>query len=287
MIGFHVSLNNKSFKDAIEINHKLYKINAVQIFIRNPRQSKIIKINDKKADDCNKYITENNIFLVSHACYIINSSSKKNWDHNIESSLNELIYSEKIGALGSVFHVGKHLKLPIEEGENNMFEFISIIIEKLQSSEINCKSIYILETSAGQGTELLSNITNLGIFYNRFSEKQKESLRICIDTCHVFSAGYDLQSKEYAQDFIDLVQQSIDWKYVTLLHLNDSVKACNCRVDRHHNLGEGFISKDDENGLKLLTKHCALNKIPIILETPHDHFKRVAELKKVNEWITI
>ena len=285
MFGFHASLNSKSFKDCIELNHNLYNIKAFQIFVRNPRQSKIIKINEKKANDCKKYILDNNIFLVSHGSYIINSANIDNWEHNIESTINELMYSEQIGALGSVFHVGKHLKLSVEEGENNMFEFISIVIEKLQNDIIN--SLYILETSAGQGTELLSNIISLGKFYNRFSEKQKESLKICIDTCHVFSAGYSLKSCDDAQNFINLIQENIGWENIALLHLNDSLKDCNCKVDRHHNLGEGFISKDDESGLKTICKHCHINKIPIILETPHDHFKRVNELKKINDWISL
>jgi deoxyribonuclease-4 len=287
MIGFHVPLIKKSFKKSIEIPHKKCNIKAFQIFISNPRQLKIVQHNEESTKECKEYIKENNLFLVSHATYILNSGSREKWSDKIECALNDLIYAEKIGAIGSVFHVGKHLTHSIEYGINNMFEFICTVIEELE--KINSNSIYILETCASQGTELLSNLEDFGKFYHMFTDKQKEHLKICIDTCHVFASGYELKNENDANIFIEIVQKNIGWNNVILIHLNDSKKDVGCCVDRHENLCMGCIGKDDDSGFRTIVKHCYNLKIPLILETPYDDnnmyeiYKR--DLDKVNKWI--
>jgi deoxyribonuclease-4 len=287
MLGYHVPIIKKSFKKSIEEPHKKSKINAFQLFLRNPRQLKLVEYKEKEAEECKNYVNEHNLFLVSHATYLLNSATREKWNDKISSALNDLIYAEKAGAVGSVFHVGKHLKQTVEEGTQNMYEFICEVIEKLQA--MNSKSIYILETSAGCGTELLCNIDDLGQFYHRFTDKQKENLKICIDTCHVFSSGYSLKSENDCNIFTNVVEDSIGWSNVILIHLNDSKKDCGCRVDRHENLCMGCISKDDEDGLKYFVKHCYDLKIPLVLETPHDDDNmyeiRDRELEKIKEWI--
>ena len=286
MLGYHV-LKQKTFKQSIEEPHKISNINAFQIFARNPRQLKNVEIKIHEAEDCKKYVLENNLFLVSHATYLLNSATRDNWEIKISSALNDLEYAEKLGALGSVFHVGKHLKQSVQEGTEIMFQFISEVITKLQ--EINSKSIYILETCASCGTELLADLKDFGAFYHRFTDKQCENLKICIDTCHVFSAGYSLKSEQDALVFIELVQNHIKWENVCVIHLNDSKKDCGCHVDRHENLCVGCIGKDDESGLKYFVKFCYSRNIPLILETPHNDVDIYEvyniDLGKVQEWI--
>jgi deoxyribonuclease-4 len=201
--------------------------------------------------------------------------------------MNDLIYAEKVGAIGSIFHVGKHLKQSVQEGIEIMYDFISTVITELQ--KINSKSIYILETCAAQGSELLSNLEDFGKFYHRFNDTQKENLKICIDTCHVFAAGYSLKSENDAITFIEIVQENIGWNNIAVIHLNDSKKDVGCCVDRHENLCMGCIGQDDENGLKTIVNHCYSLKIPLILETPHDEHNMYEvyerDLYKVRTWI--
>ena len=280
MIGYHVA-KNKTFKKSIEIPHKQSHINAFQIFLRSPLQIKLVEYKEKEAEECKKYVVDNNLFLVSHATYLLNSATKDNWENKIKSSLNDLIYAEKVGAVGSVFHVGKHLKQTIEEGVNNMYEFISEVIAELQN--INCPSIYILETSAACGTELLSNMKDLGNFYHRFTNKQKQNLKICIDTCHVFSAGYSLKTQQDSIDFIQLIEETIQWSNVILIHLNDSKKDCGCHVDRHENLCMGCIGKYDESGFSFFVNYCYNLNIPLILETPGVNINH--DLGKIEGWL--
>jgi deoxyribonuclease-4 len=286
LIGYHIP-KNKTFKESIEEPYKISNINAFQIFVRNPRQLKIVEYKEKEAEECKKYVIEKNLFLVSHATYLLNSATRDNWENKIESALNDLIYSEKIGAIGSVFHVGKYLKQSVEEGIENMFEFISTVIQRLQ--EINSKSIYILETCASCGTELLADLKDFGDFYHRFNEKYKENLKICIDTCHVFSAGYSLKSRLDSVLFIDYVEENIGWNNVVLIHLNDSKKDTGCHVDRHENLCKGCIGKDSDAGFKYFVNYCVSKNIPLILETPHNNYDMYEiyneELKKIYGWI--
>ena len=287
MLGYHVPIIKKSFKKSIEEPHKKSNINAFQLFVRNPRALKIVEYKEKEALECKNYVIENNLFLVSHATYLLNSATKDNFEHKVASAINDLIYAEKIGALGSVFHVGKHLKLNVEEGIDNMFMYISTVIEELQN--INSKSIYILETCAKCGTELLSDLKDFGAFYHRFNSKQKENLKICIDTCHVFSAGYSLKSEKDAILFTEIVSEYIGWENVLMIHLNDSKKDCGCKVDRHENLCLGCIGKDDDSGFRYFVNHCFNLKIPLILETPHDDNNMyeiyAQDLEKVNNWL--
>lgn len=289
MIGYHVSIINKSFKKSVEVRHKKSNINAFQLFVRNPRQLKLVEYKEKEALECKKYVEENNLFLVSHATYLLNSATIDNLEDKILSALNDLIYAEKIGAVGSVFHVGKHLKQSVQDGIQNMYSFISEVIKRLQ--EKNSKSIYILETCAASGTELLSDLVDFGIFYNKFTEKQKENLKICIDTCHVFSAGYSLKSESDAILFINLVEENLKWNNILLIHLNDSKKDCGCKVDRHENLCYGCIGKEDDSGFKKIVQHAYNLQIPLILETPHDENNMYEiyekDLKKVKDWLNL
>ena len=267
-IGYHAPVIKKSFKKSIEACHITSNINAFQIFIRSPLRLQIVEINHKEAELCLNYVKNNDLFLVSHASYLFNFASLDKYDDKINSALNDLYYAEKIGAIGSVFHVGKHTTLTEQEGIENMYKYISNIIQILQDT--NSNSIFILETSAGCGTELLHDVNKLGLFYHRFNEIQKKNLKICVDTCHVFSSGYSLKSINDAQQFIDTIEKSIKWSNICLIHLNDSKKDCGCRVDRHENLCVGCITKDDPSRMKYFVNFCVNKKIPIILETPYD-----------------
>lgn len=288
MYGYHVPIIKKSFKKSIEEPRIKSNINAFQLFVRNPRQLKLVEYNEQNAIECKNYVKENNLFLVSHATYLLNCGTKENWELKKASALNDLIYAEKIGAIGSVFHVGKYLKQTIQEGIENMYMFISEVIEELQ--KINSKSIYILETCAACGTELLSNLKDFGDFYHRFTDKQKENLKICIDTCHVFAAGYSLKSELDAIQFIEIVEESIGWNNVVVIHLNDSKKDCGCKVDRHENLCVGCIGDKDESGFKFFVNHCYQLNIPMILETPYEESNMYEtyekDLNKIKNWIS-
>ncbi len=286
MIGFHIPVIQSSFYESVKYHHENSGgINQFQIFTKNPRQFKITKIKDEDALKCKEYIKENNIFLVTHASYLLNMSNPENWENKVANGKNELENAFKIGAVGVVFHVGKHLKLTKNEGENYMYNYIIEMINYIKENNLNIK--YIIETSAACGTELCSDINELGLFYNRFSEEDKQNyLGICIDTCHVFSSGYAIHNKQGCENFIELINNQIGWDNVVCIHLNDSLslKGCGCKLDRHANIMRGFIM----DGMKTLIKYTVNRNIPHILETPHEDGKifktHLEEIEHINKW---
>lgn len=260
--------------------------NMIQIFISNPMSTKYA-IDTKKfsQNNCNlikQKLIETNSKIVIHLPYVINLA--KPLDPNIEDSYwisiicKQLIVSDSINSLGCVVHVGKHLALTPTEGTDNMYDALKYIIEFIKSNNLN--TFIILETGAGQGSELLTTKNNsleeFANFYNRFSDDDKEHIRICVDTCHIFAAGYDITNIDQVDEFFDDFNSSINLKYMALIHLNDSKKICGSCVDRHENLGFGKIGI---TGLTHFIKHALNHNIPLILETPNGY---VSELLLIN-----
>ena len=284
MIGYHL-YNENGFYNTLRKNHIESGCKHFQIFAKNPRQTRIASIKDDDASKCKKYVEDNDIFLITHASYLLNMSNPDKWDIKINSGINEINLAIKLGAKGTVFHVGKHLKLSITEGENLMYNYFNTLIQYIIDNNLNFK--IILETSAACGTELLSNIQNLGNFYNRFNTQQLQHFKICIDTCHVFSAGYTIHTKEGCLNFINEVAVYIGWPNVMVIHLNDSLslKGCGCKLDRHANINQGFI-RDGMRDLLLFTIDIS---IPHILETPIEE-NRIVEIHRneiniINQWM--
>jgi len=267
-IGYHCNIK-QSFHKSIRGEHekKDTRAKAFQVFVKTPRQKKLKfdTLNMKDAEACKKYIEDRDIYLVAHSTYLINmANSIKDDSYPADTAIDDLLCIEKLGGRGSVFHVGKHKDRDHDECVQNMKDFITFVLDKTK----DCKSLFILETAAGCGTEMLTTIEELGSFYHSFDDEYKKRIKICIDTCHVFSAGYDLRTEEKASEFIELVESNIGWKYVEVIHLNDSKTVFDSHKDRHENLGLGYIGKDSMDGLTYFIGFCKSKGIPIILETP-------------------
>lgn len=282
MIGFHIPLLKNAF-ESIRFHHERTHIREFQLFLKNPRQMKLVKCKEQESKLCKDYIQEHHIFVVTHASYLLNMANPDKWDEKIQSAKNEIDLAEHIGAKGSVFHLGKHLKLSVSQGEDYMYQFVKTIIDYIQDQNYQTKMI--LETSARCGTELCWNIQDFGRFFHRFTTEEKMRLGICIDTCHVFSAGYPIHTDAGCEDFIRLVDENIGWNHVTVIHLNDSLSltGCGCKLDRHANIMGGFI----RDGMKRLIRHTLDLQIPHILETPYEedkifetHLKEIDEIEK-------
>ena len=143
------------------------------------------------------------------------------------------------------------------------------------------EGVFILETPAGCGTEMLTSTEELGNFYNRFTNEEKKRVKLCVDTCHIFSAGYDLYNIKNVDDYIENFENLIGWENVVVIHFNNSKRECGCHVDRHDNINIGKIIL---NGLKHFFNKMIEFKIPIILETPLD-VSREDEMKLLKSWL--
>jgi len=287
--GAHMSIKKGIISTIDEIIE--FGGNMLQIFISNPISIKFeSKYTDIQCNQIKQKLKDTNTKLVIHLPYVINLSKpviklEDTWW--IKMTCTQLIISDKMGSIGCVVHVGKHLDLTIYEGIENMYNALIYIINFIIDNKLD--TFIILETASGQGTELITTKNNsledFSKFYNKFTLDQKKYLRICIDTCHIFAAGFDITNRNKVKTFFDDFHRLIDIKYICLIHLNDSKSDCGSCVDRHENLGMGKIGIE---GLRNFIRYGSYYKIPIILETP-SAFKNEIQLIKtvktgVDKW---
>lgn len=285
--GCHMPLNN-NIENAI-IGIKKMGGNCLQIFVSSPLSGKVsdksLDTYKENSDKIKKIIDKHNVKLFIHSPYTFNFAKpivNNNWlkCYWVTSYLKELEIAHHIGAIGCVIHVGKSLELDIDEATNNMYHSLSFIIEKIKSLKLN--SVIILETGAGQGTEMFitkdNNIDNFANFYNRFNDEQKNYIKLCVDTCHIFSAGYCIKKPKICIQFFTEFERKIGLEHLVLIHLNDSKKDCNCNVDRHENLGSGMIGY---NGIGMFILLSYILNIPLILETPEPNPKEIIAIREI------
>ena len=246
--------------------------NCLQLFVSNPRSSSLVNIDNyiNITDDVKDYISKNNFKLVIHSSYTINlardfKNGKRTIPLNeciwIKILLHELYISHLINSSGVIVHVGKHTTLSYNKGLENMRTAIEYIIDELQKN--NLKTKIIIETPAGQGTELLTNLNEFIDFYNSFSKEQKKYLGICLDTAHIWASDYELNDayniicNKNANDLI-------------VIHLNNSAVKKGCNVDRHTPIFDNANGTIPLKSIKQFLELFKDNKhVPIIiLETP-------------------
>jgi len=254
-IGPHVHFSG-NFERLIDL-HKLTGCNLFQIFRKSNDKLKNI-------EKFKKYAQKHNIKIVVHSSYTSNIAS--NWDKNTYWMLTleeEVAFAHKIGAFGLVIHFGKSIELKMPDAYNNMFTAITYLHHKTIDMA-NVK--LILETSAGQGSEMCSNFDDLVYFYNKFKINQElyDRIKICIDTCHIFSAGYDVRSYKHIHEYLKLFNQKIGISNLILVHLNDSKTPLGGKLDRHDVLGKGYIGA---KGILELFKFFATYNVPMVIET--------------------
>ncbi len=288
-IGFHIDIQKKNFIPPMLKNG----LKVYQVFTKNPRAFKIEYIEENHATNVKKEIEKNNLKVFSHASYLLNMANPDKWDEKIENGFCELVNIHKLGGIGTVFHVGKHLKLSVEKGLEYMENYIVSVLTKLYESYPNHNVYYIIETSCGAGSELLHKIEDLGNFYKRFTSDKYinnhavyNRVKLCVDTAHIFAAGWKLHTENGVQETCDLIEKHLGWENIVCIHLNDSAKLFHSCVDRHANIGSGFIGED----LKYFLKISLSKNIPHILETPHDgtpdYQVHHNEIKLIQEWIS-
>ena len=255
-----------SIKDKRLVKNLSKKFNSIQImFLKS-------KLNSEELIEIKKLIIPyKNIFV--HATYKINIGAEllpsKNdlYNTSIENLLNELEYSQLINAKGIVLHMGKNVKNKFNSDHiyNNMIKFIIELFNKLT---LKNKSFQILlETPAGQSGEMCSNLIDFVEFIQKFkNQKFYSSFGICIDTCHIFQAGYDINNDKIIDQLHQIFYPIKD--KIKLIHLNDSNNSVGQHIDRHAQIGHGHIHTD-----KLIKFIYPYYKIPMILETipPYDN----------------
>lgn len=276
-VGAHIN-RDKTIVKTME-NIKNAGGNALQIFVSSPRSTSLTDIAkyNSVSREIKEYLKENDFKLVIHSPYVINVASEfKNGKRTltidecywIKTIINQLEISDLIGSFGVVLHVGKHVKLSYNDGLENMRVAIKYILNDISTKNLNTK--LILETPAGQGTELLTDLKDFIKFYNSFTKDEQKYLGICLDTAHTWALGYDLD------EAYNLLFSKSNAKNITLIHLNNSQVKKGARKDRHATILDGMIPNNKMNDF---IKSVKKNKTVIILETPSTNYdKEIAHI---------
>jgi deoxyribonuclease-4 len=262
--GININNNIEELRNTINVISDKH-INTVQLMFDSK---------DKEYNNYYKYfknfIKKKNILCVIHASYTINLAN--NWDEynvSVHKFIDEIKLSYKIGAKYIVVHLGKQLNLSKEEAYNNMYtSFIYIHNQTLKEKNLKI----LIETSTGQGSELCYKLEDFAYFYKKISKNKNKDFSnrfgICIDTCHIFAAGYDLNSKNKINMYLEAFEELIGLKHVKLIHLNNAKKGVGSKLDRHENINKGKIQK---KYLLYFAKYFFKFNVPIILETPYNN----------------
>lgn len=200
--------------------------------------------------------------VASHASYLINlaASNPQKADKAVAAFVEELHRCQQLGIPYLVIHPGSHGGMGVDAGLEQVVVNLDAALERARLSAAS--PIVLLETTAGQGTSLGSRFEELGRI--RDQSRFAEHLGVCFDTCHIFAAGYRLAAaEEYARTFAEF-EAHVGCKHLHFFHLNDSLKPCGSRVDRHAHIGEGMIGLE---GFRHLLNDPRFHDHPMTLET--------------------
>ena len=260
IIGSHVGYKKDSglvgsVKEALS-----YNANTFMFYTGAPQNTKRLPIDLEKVKEAEQLMKDNKIAkenVIVHAPYIINLATddleKREFSCNFLKE--EIKRVETLGFSYLVLHPGSHVGAGTDKGIQNIADSLNKIIDK------DTKVVILLETMAGKGTEVGKSFEELESIISKI--KQKENIGVCLDTCHINDAGYDLN---YFDKVLDSFDKIIGLDKLKCIHVNDSKNIMGSHKDRHENIGYGYIGFDN---LINIIYNKRLDNIPKILETPY------------------
>ena len=272
-LGAHVSIAG-GFSKAVDREVDLGG-NCGQIFVGSPRGWAVGEVDAEEASDFIAASDENDVRpWIVHGTYLINLATPK--DDLAEKSINtvqaELDAAAALEIPYYVFHPGAHTGA----GEDTGVENIGNRLSKLDIPET---VTLLLENTAGKGTTLGKSFDQLAGMVDA-STYDYGPIGVCLDTCHLFSAGYDFRTKDGIDDMLEAVDAQVGLEHVKYLHLNDSKHPLGSEKDEHEHIGEGEIGED---GFRLFVNDERLRDKPMVLETPENGKDFEWNIDKVRE----
>lgn len=269
-VGCHLS-SSKGYlamaKTAVSIG-----ANTFQFFTRNPRGGKAKAIDPADIEAFSSFARENGITtILAHAPYTLNAAAA---DPRVRQFARET-FADDLGRMESTpgqlynFHPGSHVKQGPEVGVDKIAEVLNDILKPEQTTTV------LLETMAGKGTEVGRSFDEIAVIIERV--ELGGHLGVCLDTCHVWDAGYDIAGD--LDGVLEEFDRTIGLERLKAIHLNDSLNPLGARKDRHARLGEGHIGFE---ALAAVVCHPALCGLPFFLETPNElpgYADEIARLK--------
>lgn len=262
IIGSHVCFKDKQLLDSVK-EAISYDANALMLYTGAPQNSVRKKIDSKYTNEATELLNECNIKMenvICHAPYIINLANKEkelSWNFSINFLKQEIKRCEELNIKYIVLHPGSSVKLSKEEGINNIIEGLNYVIDD------NDKCMILLETMAGKGTECGSSLEEI----NNIIKGVNGNIGVCLDTCHLNDAGYDISKFD---EILDKCDNLFGIDKIKCVHLNDSKNVLGSHKDRHENIGYGTIGFDN---LLNVVNNERIKDVPKILETPYVYDK--------------
>lgn len=271
ILGTHMSIAGgivKTAEDVVKMN-----ANTMQIFSRNPRGSSYKNYSEEEIAKFQKIRQENGFGpLLAHAPYTMNlaSADEKVYEFACMVIREDIARMDALGIENIVFHPGSHTGIGASAGIQNIIAGLNQAITGEETITV------LLETMSGKGTEI-------GVHFEELKEiregvKHPERIGVCLDTCHVFAAGYDIVNN--LDGVLEEFDRILGFELLRAIHLNDSMMPFASHKDRHAAIGEGEIGLE---ALLRVMEHPALRELPFYLETPFDdagHKKEIEMLKK-------
>ena len=265
LLGAHMSIEGGV--ENAPLRGKKAGCQVIQIFTKNNNRWNSRQLTDKDINNFKKNSSDTGVIpSASHTAYLINLASPNPiiYNRSLDAFYDEMVRAERLGLPYLIFHPGAHLGSGEDEGLKKIADSINILLKK-GSHPKGCgyQLMLLLETTAGQGT-------NLGYKFEHLSEiikmvDEKEKIGVCLDTCHIFAAGYDISNEYgYEKTFKDF-DKIIGINRLKVFHINDSKTVLGSRVDRHEHIGKGRIGL---TAFRLLLNDSRFKNIPMIIETP-------------------
>ncbi|HEX2476429.1 MAG TPA: deoxyribonuclease IV [Lacipirellulaceae bacterium] len=260
ILGAHQSIAGGYYKAAERA--RAVGCDCVQIFTKNNNQWRAKELTDEDAKLFKAALKRHHItHPLSHDSYLINLASPDPvlWKKSVDSFVMEMFRADRLGIRYLVTHPGAYTSGSEESG-------IATVVRALDEVHVQTRGVKtrcLLENTAGQGSCLGWRFEQLAEMIDRV--QNPELLGVCIDTCHLFAAGYAISTEKDYQETMRALDKIVGRKLVRAFHLNDSAKPFGSRVDRHAHIGRGMIGKE---AFRLLLNDRRFSKVPMYIETP-------------------
>lgn len=259
LFGSHLSIAGGYFK-AVDAAAEL-GLQSVQLFTKNNNQWSGKPLTDDDIRRFREAILRTGIQKpCAHDSYLINLASPDDvlWEKSVNALVDELQRAESLGLDGVVMHPGSFVSSSEELGQQRIVQGLDEAHHR--TAGFRCQ--YWLETTAGQGSNLGYRFEQLSFVLDAVCEPER--LGVCVDSCHIFAAGYPLQSKSDYAATMDEFDRTIGIDRIRAWHLNDSKKPLGSRVDRHEHIGEGYLGLEP---FRHIVNDARFASIPMYLET--------------------
>jgi deoxyribonuclease IV len=259
-LGSHVSIAGGV--DRAVLTGRDVGCESLQIFVKSSNQWRAAAFREGEVERFRANLEATGLGpVVAHDSYLINLCSPDDalWNKSLEAFQVELDRCETLGIPYLVTHPGSH----VGSGEEAGLARLARAIDRVHASRPQHRVKILLETTAGQGSALGNRFEHLRTVLR--SVDQPERLGICLDTCHVFAAGYDLRTPDVYEETMERFDSLLGLGSLRAIHLNDSKRELGSRVDRHEQIGKGHLGVE---AFRLLLNDGRLQEVPMVLETP-------------------